>query len=57
MCSDEIHSWDEEKDATETSFQPQVASSVEDEMDALIDFYESCAGTYWPVQLSLKVRG
>ncbi|KAK1746250.1 leucine-rich repeat protein [Skeletonema marinoi] len=54
MCSDEIHSWDEEKDATETSFQPQVASSMEDEMDALIDFYESCAGTYWPVQLSLK---
>mmetsp|Transcript_646 Transcript_646/g.1577 ORF Transcript_646/g.1577 Transcript_646/m.1577 type:complete len:1204 (+) Transcript_646:150-3761(+) len=47
MCSDEIHSWDEEKDATETSFQPQVASSMEDEMDALIDFYESCAGTYW----------
>eukprot|EP00574_Skeletonema_japonicum_P000786 CAMPEP_0201742372 /NCGR_PEP_ID=MMETSP0593-20130828/47287_1 /ASSEMBLY_ACC=CAM_ASM_000672 /TAXON_ID=267983 /ORGANISM="Skeletonema japonicum, Strain CCMP2506" /LENGTH=1187 /DNA_ID=CAMNT_0048236725 /DNA_START=179 /DNA_END=3742 /DNA_ORIENTATION=- len=45
-CSDEIHSWDDEKQVNNVIESPNP-TSIEDEMEALIDFYESCAGNYW----------
>ena len=49
-CSDEIHSWDDGKQMTNAISQPegyQKPTSIEEEMEALIKFYEKCAGTYW----------
>jgi len=49
-CSDEIHAWNDGQQATNEISQLQVSqnpTSIEDEMQTLIDFYESCGGMYW----------
>lgn len=48
-CADEVHSWDDGQQATEVVPQPEVPqnpTSIEDEMQTLIDFYENCGGEY-----------